>query len=67
MKVQSAVGPDGISFVRFPPPFRGFGRLRELGQAELMYRLSAIVFAVMAAVIRAQSPGIAARFNEAAN
>lgn len=39
--------------------------LRGLGQPELMYRLSAIVLAIMATIIGAQSLGLAIRFNEA--
>lgn len=36
-----------------------------LGQPELMYRLSAIVLAIMATIISAQSLGITIRINEA--
>lgn len=39
--------------------------LRGFGQPELMYRLSAIVLAIMATIISAQSLGITIRINEA--
>jgi threonine/homoserine/homoserine lactone efflux protein len=38
--------------------------MRDLGQPELMYRLGAIVLAIMATIISAQSLGITLRFNE---